>query len=174
MHLSKWNVQSSWGVHCIPVTWAWATGRTWSLLRARDFQHLHILPGGATAAWLCILIYYLLLECKFIYWCLKMCHRIISYPADSRRPAMMTLMECHDSVITFIYYLSVTNTSFIACPKLCIWWHSCCCVNIGSIKLDLMVHYPFFRFDPMKFRGLGHSVKEQRVSLSPKELIRTL
>lgn len=56
----------------------------------------------------------------------------------------------------------------MACPKLCIWWHSCCCVNIGSIKLDLTVHYPFFRFDPMRLGGLEHSVKPHRGSLSPR------
>lgn len=62
----------------------------------------------------------------------------------------VVLLLCYNLCIFF----KCNNTSFIACPKLCIWWHSCCCVNIRSIKLDLMVHYPFFRFDPMTFRGL--------------------
>lgn len=31
-----------------------------------------------------------------------------------------------------------------------------------------MVRCPFFRFDPTKLGGLGHSVKQHRVSLSPR------
>lgn len=90
-------------------------------LWARDCQCLKIIGSHCS----CIIFYSNIL-CGWeanscIVTNLKMCYRVISYMADFQSPAMMTLMQCCYSVITFVYSLSVTNTSFIACPKLCIW-----------------------------------------------------